>query len=92
MRCQFLVSSGARAVVSLASVPVAGQAQSAAAKTTRGAKTWTPLRTPDGQPDLQGVWDFRTLTPLERPNALGERQVFTDEEAANFENEENQRN
>ena len=24
-----------------------------------------------GQPDLQGVWDFRTLTPLQRPAELG---------------------
>ena len=24
-------------------------------------------RLPDGKPDLQGVWDFRTLTPLQRP-------------------------
>jgi len=24
-------------------------------------------RTADGQPDLQGVWNFSTITPLERP-------------------------
>ena len=39
------------AVVSLAPVPVAGQAP-AAAKSTAGSKAWTPSRTPDGQPDL----------------------------------------
>jgi hypothetical protein len=48
-------------------------------------------RTADGQPDLQGVWDFGTLTPLERPAALGDKQVFSDAEAAAFEREENQR-
>ena len=37
-----------------------------------------------GKPDLQGVWDFRTLTPLERPKALGDKAVFSDEEAETF--------
>ena len=30
-------------------------------------KTWTLPRTPDGKPDLQGIWNNATLTPLERP-------------------------
>ena len=38
-------------------------------------------RTPDGKPDLQGFWDFRTLTPLERPKSVGEKSVLTEEEA-----------
>ena len=36
-------------------------------------------RTPWGQPDLQGVWDFRTITPLERPSDLAGKPVLTDE-------------
>ena len=51
-------------VVSLMLVPVAGQAQPAT------TDTWTPPRTPWGEPDLQGIWDFLTLTPLERPSEL----------------------
>jgi hypothetical protein len=39
-------------------------------------------RAPDGKPSLQGVWDFRTLTPLERPANLGDKQFLTEEEAA----------
>ena len=41
-------------------------------------------RLPDGKPDLQGVWDFRTLTPLQRP-ADQEKAVLTAEEAAEIE-------
>ena len=37
-----------------------------------------------GAPDLQGVWDFRTLTPLERPRNLEGQETFTEEEAAEF--------
>jgi len=37
-----------------------------------------------GQPDLQGVWDFRTLTPLQRPAELGNKAVFTEQEQAAF--------
>ena len=42
-------------------------------------------RTAWGAPDLQGVWDFRTITPLERPEELGEQEFLTEEEAANRE-------
>ena len=40
-----------------------------------------------GDPDLQGVWDFRTITPLERPAELEGKEVLTAEEAAAFEQE-----
>ncbi|MCE2516124.1 MAG: hypothetical protein J4F37_14155, partial [Acidobacteria bacterium] len=41
-------------------------------------------RLPWGAPDLQGVWDFRSLTPMQRPEELADREVFTAEQAANF--------
>ena len=44
-------------------------------------------QTPWGAPDLQGVWDFRTITPLQRPEDLGEKAFLTEEEAANLEQE-----
>jgi hypothetical protein len=37
-------------------------------------------RTPDGRPDLQGIWNNSTQTPLQRPAALGSKQFYTDEE------------
>ena len=44
-----------------------------------------PPRAPDGHPDLQGIWSFATLTPLERPRELADKAVLTAEEAAAYE-------
>jgi hypothetical protein len=48
-------------------------------------KVWTVSRTLDGQPDLEGIWDYSTLTPLERPSQLAGKAFFTEEEAAKYE-------
>ena len=45
----------------------------------------TAPRTRWGQPDLQGIWDFRTITPLQRPEELADKEFLTDEEAAGLE-------
>ncbi|MDP6582210.1 MAG: hypothetical protein QF681_16275, partial [Vicinamibacterales bacterium] len=45
-----------------------------------------------GQPDLRGIWDFRTITPFERPEELGDQAFLTEEEAANLEQEVVDRN
>lgn len=50
-----------------------------------GAKPATAPRTPWGAPDLQGVWDFRTITPLERPGGLAGKTVLSEQEAASLE-------
>ena len=42
-------------------------------------------RTPWGVPDLQGVWDTRTMTPLERPEQFSDQAFLTDEQAAEYE-------
>ena len=39
-------------------------------------------RTPWGDPDLQGVWEYWTFTPLEKPAELAGRDELTEEEAA----------
>ena len=41
-----------------------------------------PPRTTWGQPDLQGVWDFRSITPMQRPNDRADQEFLTTEEAA----------
>ena len=50
-----------------------------------------PMRTPDGQPDVSGVFTFRTLTPLQRPSQFDGKETLTDEEAAEFEASERRR-
>ena len=67
------------AVVGMLALPVLAVAQSAP-------------QTAWGTPDLQGVWDFRTITPLERPEELGEQAFLSAEEAANLEREAVDRN
>src|SRR5262245_13311874 len=74
-------------VVSLAAVVLAvmagmnGFAQSQAANAKSNATNSSKVpRTPWGDPDLQGTWDYRTITPLERNRELGTRAFYTDEE------------
>jgi hypothetical protein len=60
------------------------QTQARAAPAEADASFTVP-RTPWGDADLQGVWDYRTITPLERRPELGEREFYTDEEIAELE-------
>ena len=58
-----------------AQVGIAGQAA------TKGQpRPYVPAKTPDGQPDLQGVWANNNATPLERPKMLAGRQFLNEHE------------
>ena len=67
----FRLAARAFAVVALLPAGAAGQDAS--------------FRTPDGHPDLQGVWNFSTATPMERPADLADQDTLTAEEAAAWE-------
>jgi len=76
------------AVLLLAALPFVGQTPTAATKKATVTKGYTAPRTPDGKPDLQGVWNSATLTPLTRPKEFANKEFFTPEEAAAFEKSE----
>ena len=72
------VAMGAGVLILSAS---AASAQSAAGAPNDDAR-WSPPRTAWGAPDLQGVWDYRTMTPLQRPREFTGKTVMSPEEAA----------
>ena len=61
---------------------IAGLALAPVSATGQSPDAPEPPRTPWGQPDLQGIWDFRTITPLQRPEDRGDQEFLTEEEAA----------
>jgi len=82
MSDRFLVFIGALAL-SLAA-PLVGQAPAKAALAAKTKSAAIP-RTPDGHPDLQGVWTNATLTPMERPAKFAGKATVSDAEANAYE-------
>ena len=91
--CSVMPPALAIGVALVLGLPAGAAAQSAVAERTEAAAAadWTVPRTPSGAPDLQGVWDYRTMTPLERPRELAGKVTLTEEEAAAYEQRENER-
>lgn len=76
------------AIVSATAVLVALVSSGAAPAAAQTAA----VRTAWGEPDLRGIWDFRTITPLQRPAELADKAFLTEEEAAALEQEVVERN
>ena len=72
-RCLVALST-VTAIVLCVPPAAAGQAQ------TAPSDRWAPSRTPWGDPDLQGLWNNSTTTPLERPHELADKEFLTQEE------------
>ncbi len=67
------------AVFLLSALPLITSAQSARSP-AMALTAW-------GDPDLQGVWDYGTITPLERPDEFVDKEVLSSGEAAALEAE-----
>ena len=63
---------------------LAAAAAVALAPLPASAQTGDAPRTPWGKPDLGGVWDFATLTPMERPAEFAGKERLTEEDVANI--------
>src|SRR5712691_3857345 len=83
-----LLSLGTLAIVivllKLMPVTVAAQTTTAPAKTGAAAQAAPALKTPWGEPDLQGMWTDEYFSPLERPAKYAGKEFFTDAERADL--------
>ena len=83
MRKRIVGGFGVVGVALLTTVALTGQTPP---RPSPGAAASTRVpRTPDGKPDLQGIWDFRTVTPMERPAEFANKPFLTEKEAADYE-------
>ena len=72
---------------SLSAVLMAGSVfgQVSSSKTSQASQTNSVVpRAADGKPDLEGVWSFATLTPLERPAEFTGKTNLTQQESAEY--------
>jgi hypothetical protein len=72
-------------LASVTQAPVAGQQSTAPARGDARGTGWVLPRTTDGRPDLEGVWENNSATPLERPRQLADKPRLSDDELASLE-------
>lgn len=75
--------AGVTAVLKLVPQPAAAQSQPAASKPAVKAAAGPAVKTPWGEPDLQGIWSVERLVPLERPAGVT-REFYTEKEVADL--------
>src|SRR5579863_3356391 len=77
-----VVVAAAGILVAVPAVPLSAQAPASPPKAA--VRNSIPRRV-DGHPDLQGIWNNSTLTPVQRPAEFAGKPTVTDQEAAVFE-------
>ncbi len=82
-----LMSQAPQKARKAAAEPQRKAATAPAATSTAPAAKANGFRTPWGDPDLQGVWNDATSTPLQRPTGVASKDILNDEEAEEFQDE-----
>ena len=83
MRMRRLAEAGAAsALLVVVVVGLLGATGSGLSGQTAGSRADASIRTPWGEPDLQGIWTTEVDTPFERPERFGDREFLTPEEQA----------
>src|SRR5690349_12673568 len=70
--------------VSLSVAPALAQAS---AETATAPAVAASLKTPWGEPDLQGIWTYLSDTPLQRPAKFANQEFFTEEQQVELDKE-----
>ncbi len=74
---------GAWLSVAPAAAQTAGtEPHATAGRTVTSEQEWILPRTAWGDPDLRGTWSYASLTPLQRPGKVADREFFSPQEAA----------
>jgi hypothetical protein len=84
MRYRLLALAAGITAVSFAQSPAA------APKAAKATKTYTPPKTPWGDPDLQGNWPAQFNIPMQRAGTVKDKEVLSDEEFAQVETQAQQ--
>jgi len=82
-RCLIILMSAAFVWSLLSCLPEAANAQTPSSTVKAKGQTAAML-TSDGQPDLQGIWDFGSITPMQRPPEFAGKEFLTEQEAADW--------
>ena len=77
------IATAAASVISAPRIPASAQAPAASGAMPAAA----PLKTPWGDPDLQGIWTDEFDTPLQRPAKYANQEFFTEAQRAELDNE-----
>ena len=88
MKYRWLVPAGALALGlawgAASLLPLNAQAQTAAPAFVPPRSNYVPPRTPWGDPDLSGIYDFQTIIRMQRPAQFADKKLFTEAELKEY--------